>query len=193
MILCISVLSVVISSFSFLILLIWFFSLFFLMSLANNGLSILLIFSKSYLLALLILAMVSFVSFTFISALIFMISFRWTLQPVFLCCFDSVFLKVCLNFQLLGYVWLFATPRTAASQASLSITNSQNLLKLMSIESTDSIQPSYPLSSPSSPAFNVAQHQDIFQWVSSSHQVAKVLELQLQPQSFLWVFRTDSL
>ena len=74
MILCISVLSVVISPFSFLILLIWFFSLFFLMSLAN-GLSILFIFPKNQLWALLIFAMVSFVSFAFISALIFKICF----------------------------------------------------------------------------------------------------------------------
>ena len=74
MILCISVLSVVISPFSFLILLIWFFSLCFLMSQAND-LSILFIFSKNQLLALLIFAMVSFVSFAFISALIFKISF----------------------------------------------------------------------------------------------------------------------
>ena len=74
MILCISVLSVVISPFSFLILLIWFFSLCFLMSLAN-GLSTLFIFSKNQLLALLIFVMVPFVSSAFISALIFKISF----------------------------------------------------------------------------------------------------------------------
>ena len=74
MILCISVLSVVISPFSFLILLICFFSLCFLMSLAN-GLSILFILSKNQLLALLSFAMVSFVSFSFISALIFKILF----------------------------------------------------------------------------------------------------------------------
>ena len=42
------------------------------------------------------------------------------------------------------------------------------------------IQPSHPLSSPSQPALNFSQHQDLFQWVSSSHQVVKVLELQLQ-------------
>ena len=48
----------------------------------------------------------------------------------------------------------------------------------------DAIQPSQPLSSPSPPAFNLSQHQGLFQWVSSSHQVAKVLELQLQHQSF---------
>ena len=53
----------------------------------------------------------------------------------------------------------------------------------------DAIQPSHPLSSPS-PAFNLSQHQGLFQWVSSSHQVTKGLELQLQPQSFQWIFRT---
>ena len=57
----------------------------------------------------------------------------------------------------------------------------------------DGIQPSHPLSSPSPPAFNLSQHQDPFQWVSSSHQVAKVLELQLQHHSFQWIFRTDFL
>ena len=55
------------------------------------------------------------------------------------------------------------------------------------------IQPSHPLSSPSTPAFNLSQHQGLFQWVSSSHQVAKVLEFQLQHQSFQWIFRTDFL
>ena len=55
----------------------------------------------------------------------------------------------------------------------------------------DAIQPSHPLSSPST--FNLSQHQGLFQWVSSSHQVAKVLELQLQHQSFQWIFRVDFL
>ena len=44
---------------------------------------------------------------------------------------------------------------------------------------SDAIQSSYPLSSPSPPAFNLSQHQGLSQWISSSHQVAKVLELQL--------------
>ena len=48
----------------------------------------------------------------------------------------------------------------------------------------DAIQPSHPLSSPSPLAFSLFQHLSLFQWVSSSHQVAKVLELQLRPQSF---------
>ena len=49
---------------------------------------------------------------------------------------------------------------------------------------TDAIQPSHPLSSPSHPASNLSQHQGLFQWVSSSHKVVKVLEFQLQHQSF---------
>ena len=57
----------------------------------------------------------------------------------------------------------------------------------------DAIQPSCLLSFPFPPAINLVQHQDLFQWVSSSHQVAKVLELQLQYQFFQWIFRTDFL
>ena len=56
---------------------------------------------------------------------------------------------------------------------------------------SDTIQPSCPLSPPS-PAFNLSQHQDLFQWVSSSHQVARVLKLQLQCQSFQWIFGLTS-
>ena len=79
------------------------------------------------------------------------------------------------------------------STPGFSITNSRSLLKLMSIES---VMPSnhlilcHPLSPPT---FHFSQHQGLFQWVSSSHQVAKVLEFQLQHQSFQWIFRTDSL
>ena len=58
---------------------------------------------------------------------------------------------------------------------------------------SDAIQPSHPLSSPSPPALNLSQHQDLFKWVSSSHQVAKVLEFQLQHQSFQWIFSSDFL
>ena len=57
----------------------------------------------------------------------------------------------------------------------------------------DAIQSSHPLSSPSPPAFNLSQHQGLFEWVSSSHQVAKVLEFQLQHLSFQWTPRTDLL
>ena len=63
---------------------------------------------------------------------------------------------------------------------------------------SDATQPFHPLSSPSPPTFNLSQHQGLFKGVSSSHQVAKVLEFQLQHQSFQWYsrlisFRMDSL
>ena len=58
---------------------------------------------------------------------------------------------------------------------------------------SDTIQPAHPLSSPSSPAINLSQHQGLFQWLSSSHQVASVLEFQLQHQSFQWTPRTGLL
>ena len=95
--------------------------------------------------------------------------------------------------QSLSRIQLFATPWTAACQASLSITSSWSLLKLVSIESVMSsnhlilCRPLLLLPSifPSIRVF--------FQSVSSSHQVAKVLEFQLQHQSFQSIFRTDFL
>ena len=95
--------------------------------------------------------------------------------------------------QSLSRVRLFATRWTAAHQASLSITESWSLLKLMSIAS---VMPSnhlilchpLPLLPSVFPSIRVS-----FQWVSSSHQVAKVLEIQLQHQSFQQIFRTDFL
>ena len=58
---------------------------------------------------------------------------------------------------------------------------------------SDAIQPSHPLSSPSPPDPKPSQHQGLFQWVNSSHEVAKVLEFQLQDESFQWTPRTDFL
>ena len=57
----------------------------------------------------------------------------------------------------------------------------------------NAIQQSHPLLSSSPPALNLFQHQGLFQKVSSSHQVAKILEFQLQHQSFQWTPRTDLL
>jgi len=71
------------------------------------------------------------------------------------------------------------TPWIAARQASLSITNSRSSLRLNSHRVSDAIQSSHPLSSPSPPAPNPSQHQSLFQWVNSWHEVAKVLEFQL--------------
>ena len=77
----------------------------------------------------------------------------------------------------------FATLWTAAHEASLSVTNSRSLLNVMSIDFGDAIQPSHPLSPASPPAFNLSQHQGLFQGFSS-YRVARVLEFQLQHQSF---------
>ena len=85
--------------------------------------------------------------------------------------------------QSFSCVWLFETPWTAPHQASLSINNSQSLCRPMSIKS---VMPSNHLILCWS-LLNLSQHQGIFQWVSSSHQLAKVLELQYQ--SFQWIFR----
>ena len=83
--------------------------------------------------------------------------------------------------QLLSYI--FATLWTVAHQAFLSFNISQFAQTHVHWVG-DAIQPSHPLLSPSPPAFSISQHQGLFQWVSSSHQVAKVLEFQLQHQSF---------
>ena len=94
--------------------------------------------------------------------------------------------------QSLSRVWLFMTSWNAARQAFLSITNSQSILKLMSVELlmhstfSSSIVPFSSLlqSFPASVSFQMSQY---------SHQVVKVLEFQLQHQSFKWILRTDFL
>ena len=106
-------------------------------------------------------------------------------DPTVLSSVELFFLK-CLV-QSLSRVRLFVTPWTAVQQASLSITNTWGLLKLTSIES---VMPSnhlllcWPMLATFPPAFNLSQHQGLFQGVNSLHQVAKVLEFQLQCQSF---------
>ena len=90
--------------------------------------------------------------------------------------------------QSFSCVQLFATPWTAALPVHHQLPEStQTHVHWVS----DAIQPSHPLPSPSPPAFNLSHHQGLFQWGSSSHQTAKVLEFQLQHQSFQGIFRTD--
>ena len=92
--------------------------------------------------------------------------------------FTILFICFISSVQSLSCVWLFATPWTAACQASLSINNSQSLFKLLSIES---MMPSNHLIL-CHLLLLVSQHQGLFKWVSSSHQGAKVLEFQPQHQ-----------
>ena len=107
-------------------------------------------------------------------------------------CPSSPFVSLSQSVQSLSCVWRFATPWTAACQASVHH-------QLPEFTQThvhwvgDTIQSSHSLSSPSPPAFNLSQHQSLFKWVSSPHQVAKVLEFQFQHQFFQWIFRTDLL
>ena len=84
--------------------------------------------------------------------------------------------------QLLSHVQLFATPWTVARQASLSFTYLPEFAQTHVHWVSDAIQLSRPLSPSSLPALNVFQHQGLFQWVTSLHQVTKVLELQRWPQ-----------
>ena len=117
----------------------------------------------------------------------FQADFGFAQRPQGWCCIAWVPIVVVV--QLLSHVWLFVMPWTAAH---LILTVSLNLLKLMSIDSVMPsnhliLLPSYP------PALSLSQYQGLFQWVDSSHQVAKVLELQLQHQSFQWIFRVDFL
>ena len=93
-------------------------------------------------------------NFTLISLL------KFNVVEVELSCLKALAAAVAV--QSLSHVWLFATPRTAAHQASLSFTISWSLLKLMSIESIDPIQPTRPLPSLSPPTFNLSQHQGFF-------------------------------
>ena len=95
--------------------------------------------------------------------------------------------------QSLSRVQLFVTPWTTACQALPVHHQLPESTQTRDHWVSDAIQPSHPLSSPSPPVLNLSQHQGLFKWVSSSHQVAKGLEFQLQHQFFQWTPRTDLL
>ena len=97
-----------------------------------------------------------------------------------------------LKFQYFGHLMR----RTDSMEKTLMLAKieGRQLLELAQIHVhrvSDAIQPSHPLLSPSPPTFSLSQHQGLFKWVTSSHQVAKILEL--QHQSSQWIFRTDFL
>ena len=98
------------------------------------------------------------------------LTFKWELQSV----------------QSLSHVWL--CDRMDCSTPGLPVHHQLSELTQIHVHCiSDAIQPSHPLSSPTPPAFNLSQHQGLFQCVSPSHQVAKVLEFHLQHQSFQWI------
>ena len=93
-----------------------------------------------------------------------------------------------------SHVRLHVTPWTAACQVPLSLTISRSLPKFMSITSgMPSSHLIHPLMSSSPSSLNLSQHQGLFQWVGCPHQMTKILEHQLQHQSFQWIFRADFL
>ena len=105
---------------------------------------------------------------------------------------DKIYFSSVRSVQSLSCVWLC----DPMDNSTLGFPVLHQLLELTQTHVhwvSDDIQPSHPLSSPSPLAFILSQHQGLFKWVSSSHQVAKVLEFQLQYQSFQWIFRIDFL
>ena len=102
----------------------------------------------------------------------------------------------CCSVQSVSRVWLFATPMDC-STPGLPVHHQLPEFPQTHVHwVSDAIQPPHPLSSLSPPTFNLSQHQALFKRVSSSHQVAKVLEFQLQHQFFQWIsglisFRMD--
>ena len=94
--------------------------------------------------------------------------------------------------QLLSNAPLFVIPWTTYNTPGFPVLHYlPELAQTHVLWVSDVIQPSHPLSPPSALALNLSQHQGLFQWVSSLHQVAKVLELQLQHQSSQWIFDID--
>ena len=118
-----------------------------------------------------------------------------------------LFSSVLLSLHMLEFLVVFLLCSSVQSQSCMTLCDPMNcgmpglpvhhqlqeFIQTHVHQVSDVIQPSHPLSSPSPPALNLSQHQGIFQWVSSSHEVAKVLEFQLQHQSLHWTPGTDLL
>ena len=119
-----------------------------------------------------------------------LLHYPWKKNAFILGVKDGYMGVVCfVSVQSLSCVWLFVIPWTPA----FSVHHLPELAQTHVHWVSDAIQPSHLLSSPSPPTFNLSQHQGLFKWVTSSHQVAKVLEFQLQCQSFQWIFRINFL
>ena len=107
-------------------------------------------------------------------------------------CIEEIYLNTVVVVQSLSHVWLCNPMNCSTTGFSVH----HYLLKFPHTHVhwvSDAVQPSLPPLLPFPLALNFPQHQGLFQWVSSLHQMAKVLELQLQHQSFQWIFRVDFL
>ena len=120
-----------------------------------------------------------------------LLSFKSTLEYNYS---SIVFIQLWVHFSSITQLWsTLCNPKDCSTQGLPVHHQLPELAQTHVHWVSDAIQPSHSLWSPFPSGFNFAQHQGVFQWVSSSHQVAKVLELQLQHQSFQRIFRTDFL
>ena len=113
----------------------------------------------------------------------------------------------CIHFSMLKHIWIFRLFLNSVTQSCQTLRNPMECSipglpvhhQLLEFTQThvywvgDTTQSSHPLLSPSPPTFSLSQYQGLFQWISSSQHVAKVLEFQLQHQPFQLIFRTDFL
>ena len=117
--------------------------------------------------------------------------YSWRLENLVISLFQ--FLKNAFLIQSLSHDQLFVTPQTTECQASCSSLSPRVSAVFISIQSVILSNHLILCFSPSPLALSLSQHQGLFQWVSSLHQLAKVLELQLQNESFQWIFKIDLL
>ena len=125
----------------------------------------------------------------------------YSIQPLFISTllyiyayFSTVFIYISFSsVQSLSCVWLCCDPMNCSTPGLPVHRQLPEFTQTGVHRVSDASQPSHPLSSPSPPDPNPFQHQGLFQWVNSSHEVARVLEFQLQHQSFQWTPRTNLL
>ena len=149
-----------------------------------------------------------FLAFYYLSTSFFKSIIIWRLYQLVQCNMSCIFKTkpdnlININwYQLILYLFVFRC--CSVSQSCLTLCNPMDcstpglpvphhLPKFAQVHvhcNGNVIQPSYPLM-PSSPALSLSQHQGLFQWVSCLYQMTKILEFQLQHQSFQWVFRGD--
>ena len=108
------------------------------------------------------------------------------------CTFNMLWVSIFIQFSLVAQLCLNLCDSMNCSTPGLPVHHQLPESTQTHVQG-DAFQPSHPLSYPSPPALNLSQHQGLFRWVSSSHEVAKVLEFQPQHQSFQWTPRTDLL